>query len=502
MTLEGVKMQRHNPTIALVLLLLFEIGSATATPFEITVSQRYSDRSYTNQPVTSQQLLTLLSAAYGYSGANRVLPKIGDAYSLALFPINSSGSYIYTPEKNSMSVWNTSVSMETISPRLVQSWENGANVVVVIVWNQTKMNNGYFAYSEAGYLVQNFYLAAVNSAIGTCCAQTFDSDGLRTDLGLPSTMVPLLIMPTGFPTSPYPAATPDYSRTTGNLPPVQNSEKSFTDALSDMNLAQTWSTQALSLQEQSQLLWAAYGYSSTGHRTTPSYGGWYPLIVYMSNATGTFRYWPGSHSLTELQAGDKRSVIAAACGNQVWAANAPAIFLVAYNSSYNTYYPEPGWYDFSVEVDAGCVAQQILLESSAMSLGANVVAKGFEAWNGTSGQTLRNTLGIASSIVPLCILPVGHVIPTPTPTPTPTPSPPHSPSPTPTLSPSPSPSPSVSPSPTPSPTISLSPSPTPTSTPPIPDLLLVLAVLGLIAVICLSMAILKKKLKIRAESNE
>jgi hypothetical protein len=205
-------MRRYNIAIVLTLLLLFEIGSAMATPLEITISQRYSVRSYTNQPVTSQQLLTALHAAYGYSGANRVLPKIGDAYSLTVFSVNSSGSYIYTPETNSMSVWNTSVSKETISSRLTQSWENGANVVVVIVWNQTKMNNGYFAYAEAGYLVQNFYLAAVNSGIGTCCAQTFDSDGLRSDLGLPSTMVPLLIVPTGFPNSPYPAATPDYSR--------------------------------------------------------------------------------------------------------------------------------------------------------------------------------------------------------------------------------------------------------------------------------------------------
>lgn len=269
-------MRRYNIAIVLMLLLLFEIGSAMATPLEITISQRYSVRSYTNQPVTSQQLLTALAAAYGYSGANRVLPKIGDAYSLTVFSINSSGSYIYTPETNSMSVWDTAVNKETIRPRLTQSWENDANVVLVIVWDQTKMGNQYFAYAEAGCLVQNFYLAAVNSAIGTCCAQTFDSDGLRSDLKLPSTMVPLLIMPTGFPTSPYPAAAPDYSRMTGNLPSVQNSEKSFADALSDMNYAQTWSTQVVSLQELSQLLWAAYGYASTGHRTTPSWGGWYP----------------------------------------------------------------------------------------------------------------------------------------------------------------------------------------------------------------------------------
>jgi len=447
-------MRRYSIVVVFTLLLLFELGLAMATPLEMTISQRYSVRSFTTQPITSQQLLTVLWAAYGYSGANRVLPKIGDAYSLAIFSVNASGSYRYTPETNSLYVWDTAVNKETISPHLSQSWQNDANVVLVVVWDQTKMNNQYFAHAEAGCLVQNIYLAAANLNIGTCCAASFDSDGLRSDFKLPSTMVPLIIMPTGFPTSPYPTATPDYSRMTGNLPRVQNSEKSFTDALNNLKYVQTWSTQGLSLQELSQLLWVAYGYSSTGHRTTPSAEGWYPLIVYTSNATGTFRYSAENHSITQIQAGDKRGVIATACGNQVWAANAPAIFLVAYNSNGNIgHYGD--WYNYWVEVDAGCVVQQILLESSAMSLSASVVAKGFESWNGTSAQTLRNTLGIASSIVPLYILPVGHVILTPTPTPKPA----------------------------------------------IPEFPSVFAVLGLIAVVSVSMVILKRKLKIRAEFN-
>ncbi len=397
--------------LVIVLALLFLIGteSAMATPLEITMSQRYSARSYTNQTVTSQQLLTMLNAAYGYSGSGRVLPKIGVVFSLTVFIVDSSSSYIYSPETNSLEIWNIAVDKETIRPRLTQSWENDANLVLVIVWNQTKMSNQYFAYAEAGCFVQNFYLAAAELAIGTCCAQTFDSDGLQSDLKLPDTMVPLLIMPTGFPPSPYPVATPDYTRMTGNLPPVKNSQKTFSGAQKGMDYAQSWSTQALSLQEQSQLLWAAYGYASTGHRTTPSWGGSYPLILYLANATGVFRYLPESHSVLRIQDDDERDAIAVACGNQLWAAEAPAILLVAYDSASNSLYPEPGWYDFSVEVDAGCVVQQILLECSALGLNANVVTSGFESWNSASAQTLRDTLNLASSIIPLFALPVGHV---------------------------------------------------------------------------------------------
>ena len=87
-----------------LLFLISTIGSATATPIEITASQRCSVRSYTDQPVTFQQLLTTLNYAYGYLGNDRVLPSIGNAYRLTVFVVNSSGSYLYTPETNSVSV--------------------------------------------------------------------------------------------------------------------------------------------------------------------------------------------------------------------------------------------------------------------------------------------------------------------------------------------------------------------------------------------------------------
>jgi SagB-type dehydrogenase family enzyme len=231
-------------------------------------------------------------------------------------------------------------------------------------------------------------------------------------------MSPLIIMPIGIPLSQYSPSTPDYTRMTGNLPLVQNSERSFKDALNNIDYVQAWSNQGLSLQELSQLLWAAYGYSSTGHRTTPSAESWYPLIVYLSNETGTYRYFAENHSITHIKAGDNRDNIAAACGNQIWAAKAPAIFLIAYDTDRNIGHYD-NWYNSWVEVDAGCVVQQILLESSAIDLTANIVANGFESWDGVSAQTLRNSLGLAYSIVPLYILPVGHVIHMSVPTPTP-----------------------------------------------------------------------------------
>lgn len=49
-----------------------------------------------------------------------------------------------------------------------------------------------------------------------------------------------------------------------------------------------------------------------------------------------------------------------------------------------------------IEVDAGAVIQQLLLEASAWNLNANVLSEDFEEWNGTSAQKIRNILALHS----------------------------------------------------------------------------------------------------------
>ncbi|MCW4054827.1 MAG: nitroreductase family protein [Candidatus Bathyarchaeota archaeon] len=455
-------MPAYRLIVLFLLLILFQFEVAITTPIETTISQRYSVRIFETQSVSSEQLLAVLQKSYGFVGSNRVLPKFGNDYSLVIYAVNASGSYRYTPETNSLAVHNPSVNKETIRSH-VSNWPSDSSIVLVIVWDQNKMSNQYFASAEAGCLVQNVHLAAITENLGTTCVGSIYSAGLRGDLGLSSNMIPIIIMPLGYPTSPYSTATPNYNRMNGNLPVVQASSLSFTETLANINYSQAWTDQDLSLQEISQLLWAAYGYSSTGHRTTPSAMGIYPLIVYLANSTGTYRYLAESHSITQIQAGDRRSAIAEACGNQLWAAIAPAIFLVALDSSYNGGNIGDGgvlvheW----IEVDAGCVIQQILLEASAINMGANIVTNELEDWNGDGAQTLRSNLGLTSSIIPLYVMPVGHVSETPTPTPTPTPISTPTPTAMPTASPNSSPNSSPSSSPTATPTPSELPRPTP-----------------------------------------
>jgi hypothetical protein len=111
----------------------------------------------------------------------------------------------------------------------------------------------------------------------------------------------------------------------------------------------------------------------------------------------------------EVKHGDKRFDIADACAGQLWAADAPAIFLIVYNSSYNDGWTGDGGtlpHEF-IEVDAGAVIQQLFLEASAWNLSANIISQGLEDWNGTGAEKLRGILGLSSSHIPLYIMPVG-----------------------------------------------------------------------------------------------
>jgi len=335
---------------------------------------------------------------------------IGQNYSLTVFVVNATASYQYAPETNTLILYNDNVNKETIRPH-DQDWPSNARAVLIVVWNKTRLANQYFASAEAGCLVQNVYLAAASLDLGTCCVGGIDSAGLSNDLQLSSDSIPLLAMPLGYPASPYPPASPNYELMTGNLPPVQYSQSSFEESVENIHYAQEWSSENLSSQQLSQLLWAAYGYTNvtngpTFHRTTPSAFDIYPLSILVSNATGVYRYMPENHSVAEVVQGDKRLDIANASSGQAWAAKAPTIFLVTYDSSLDGDWVSTLPHEF-VEVDAGTVIQQLFLEASAWNLSANLISSGLEEWNGTAAQELRNITGSPSTLIPLYIVSIG-----------------------------------------------------------------------------------------------
>ena len=388
-------------------ILLFTT-QVNALSLEQTISRRKSVRSYNSDEVTNKQLLDVLWAAYGESGQRKNVPQIGDAYSLIVYTVNQTGCYRYVPETNSLTAHNLDINKQDISS-YNSGWPSDAKEVLVIVWDSSIADNHYFACAEAGCLAQNVHLAAASVDLGTCVVGSIDAEGLSSTLQLPSTQTPLLVMPLGFFTDSYGAATPKYSTMTGNLPKVQISNVSFEDAIKNMQFTQEWPSETLSLQQLSQLLWAAYGYSSTGHRTTPSAYGIYPLVIYVANSTGVYKYEPETHLVSQILQTDKRFDVANAFSGQVWAASAPTMIVIGYDSSYNNGNTGDGGVlsHLFMEVNTGCVVQQIFLEASAQNLKTNILSEGAEEWNGATAQELRSILGLSNSIIPLYAIPVG-----------------------------------------------------------------------------------------------
>ncbi len=182
---------------------------------------------------------------------------------------------------------------------------------------------------------------------------------------------------------------------------------SLEEALSGRRSERDFAPAGISLAKIAQLLWAAQGITaSEGRRTAPSAGALYPLQVYVVASRvetlppGTYRYDALSHRLIRLSAGHKTAMLARAALNQDWIAQAAAILVVAAIEQRTTRkYGDRGVrYVF---MEAGHAAQNILLQSVALGLGATVVGA-------FDDEGVRSVLGLARSERPLCLVPVGR----------------------------------------------------------------------------------------------
>jgi len=183
----------------------------------------------------------------------------------------------------------------------------------------------------------------------------------------------------------------------------------------------------LTLNEVSQLLWAAQGVTDNmGHRTAPSAMARYPLQVYLladnvtGLPTGVYHYSPQGHNLTIMAEGNMNEYYNATAGFEAWIKTAPAIFVITGNISGINQMPglRPGnrtsgsnrtsgnqmprqdpsqW----VYIDAGAAAENLLLEVVSLDLASTYTA-GFNA------NKTEELLGLPMGEVPIGVLPVGR----------------------------------------------------------------------------------------------
>jgi SagB-type dehydrogenase family enzyme len=209
----------------------------------------------------------------------------------------------------------------------------------------------------------------------------------------------LAINSCGPPSTAPPASS---SQITPLPPPTLTGERSLEETLTQRRSVRTFQDTPLTLAELGQLLWAAQGIThDRGFRTAPSAGALYPLELYVATATGVFHYRPQEHHLHVLSVQDARSGLYQAALRQEAVRQAPAVFIVAavYDRTAQKYGAtrSPRY----VHLEAGHAAQNLLLQATALGLGA-VPIGAFE------DDAIQRALGLPADHAPLYLIPTGH----------------------------------------------------------------------------------------------
>jgi len=172
----------------------------------------------------------------------------------------------------------------------------------------------------------------------------------------------------------------------------------------------SFTSQQLTLEQFTQLLWAAYGITENrGYkRAVASGGACYPMDIYAivgedgvkGMDAGIHYYDPLDHRVLLILKGDLRKEVARASLGQMWMAKPPvSLVICAEYARITSRYGERGVRYAMIE--AGHIGQNIFLQAEALGLGAGIVGA-------FQDEAVIQVMGIPPSHEPLLIMPVGY----------------------------------------------------------------------------------------------
>ncbi len=190
------------------------------------------------------------------------------------------------------------------------------------------------------------------------------------------------------------------------LPEVKPEDGAFTDLMYERRSVRTFASGRVSLEQISQVLFAAQGITRNNrYRTVPSAGALYPLELYLVSGevsgleTGVYRYRPRGHELVEVTLGDKRQALARQAYQQMWVAEAQAVVVItAVYERVTGKYGQRG--ERYAHIEAGCAAQNLSLAGYNLGLCSTVVGA-------FSDQGVAEVIKAGEKERPLIVMPVG-----------------------------------------------------------------------------------------------
>lgn len=193
--------------------------------------------------------------------------------------------------------------------------------------------------------------------------------------------------------------------------PQLDSSTSVEQALAARRTQRTYDDTPVTLEQVSQLLWAAQGVTADwGGRTAPSAKNAYPLTVYLvaKNVdgldSGIYQYIPGDdqfvHRLGLIKAGDFGSDLSVAAV-QKNTDTAPAALVITGNFQKMAQAFDGVRNDNNVYLEAGHAAQNLYLESESLGLGMVVMG-------GYNKVDLAKLLDLPAAEQPIYLIPFGY----------------------------------------------------------------------------------------------
>lgn len=204
---------------------------------------------------------------------------------------------------------------------------------------------------------------------------------------------------------------------TGNviklLEPRLKSNVSLEETLHKRRAVRHFSDEALSFEEISQLLWAAYGLTKEnpsqdfmrgGYRTAPSAGALYPLDLYLVAGNvvgldaGIYKYNSEKHELITFIDKDIRRELSYASSIMVETAPATIVYTAVFNRTTKKY-GERGRFRY-VPIDLGHSAQNVHLQAVALGLATCPIG----AFN---DEDVKTAMKLNELEEPLFFIPIG-----------------------------------------------------------------------------------------------
>ena len=190
--------------------------------------------------------------------------------------------------------------------------------------------------------------------------------------------------------------------------PKNEGTVSVEQALHARRSIRAYTADPITLEELSQLLWAAQGITDArGRRTTPSAGALYALEVYViaGNVTGLdvglYRYVPKDNTLVLLKKEDLRQELGdTSTYNQAFVTEVPVDLIISgIFERISVKYGERGiQYTY---MEAGHASQNVYLQAVALGLGTVSMGAFVD-------DDVKELVGMAANEQPLYVMPLGH----------------------------------------------------------------------------------------------